>query len=53
MAIGVAALAASVAGYATGYAGFGTAAGVIALAVSGVGLGKVNDAARREYSDWR
>jgi len=42
-AVGGVALAASVVGYAVGYGGFGTAAGVVALASVGVGVGTLND----------
>ena len=43
-AVGVVALAASVVvGYAVGYGGFGTAAGVVALASVGVGVGTLNE----------
>ena len=42
-AVGVVALAASVIGYAVGYGGFGTAAGVVALASVGVGVGTLNE----------
>ena len=38
-AVGVVALAATVVGYAVRYGGFGTAAGVVSLASSGVGVG--------------
>ena len=47
-AVGVVALAASVVGYAVGYGGFGTAAGVVALASVGVGVGTLNDWSRRK-----
>ena len=47
-AVGVVALAASVVGYAVGYGGFGTAAGVVALASVGVGVGALNDWSRHK-----
>ena len=48
-AVGVVALAASVIGYAVvGYGGFGTAAGVVALASVGVGVGTLNDWSRHK-----
>src|SRR6478672_5293342 len=47
-AVGVVALAASVVGYAVGYGGFGTAAGVVALASVGVGVGTLNDWSRHK-----
>ena len=45
-AVGVVALAASVVGYAVGYGGFGTAAGVVALA--SVGVGALNEWSRHK-----
>jgi hypothetical protein len=45
-AVGIVALAASVVGYAVGYGGFGTAAGVVALASVGVGVGTLNEWSR-------